>query len=76
MPIVSSTAVFTFSRVPDLAQRIERAMSDAVRSCGQQGIRDPAIIRQKMLEARDSVKEQIEERDDLAVTGHGRPKKP
>lgn len=76
MPHVSATAVFTYSRVSDLAKRIEQAMAAAAQAAMLEGISDQNVIRSRMLAARASIKDGIEERDDLAVSGKGRPKKP
>lgn len=40
----------------DRARLVERAMSDAVLESSAEGITDPKIVRQRMLEARDRIR--------------------
>lgn len=45
------------TELPDNASKvIEQAMSGAVTACMEEGISDPVVIRERMLEARASVK--------------------
>ncbi len=46
------------SRHGNLGKRIEKAMSDAVRDAMDQGIHDPVVIRERMMQARQAVKDE------------------
>lgn len=55
MPIVEAVAISASTLKPErkaLCRLIEKAMSDAVLECSAEGIRDPMIIKTRMLEAR------------------------
>lgn len=62
--IVEAVGVSANAKLPrdrTLSQRIEAAMSQAVRDCYAEGITDPAVIRERMLAAREAAKERPRE---------------
>lgn len=56
MAVVEATAAFAASKNRDLAARIEMAMSAAALEARSDGVTDPNEVRQRMLEARDRIK--------------------
>jgi hypothetical protein len=60
MPIVGSVGTAVGSRAgKKIARRIERAMSNAAAECQAEGIADPDVVRDRMLAARQAVKDQL-----------------
>lgn len=44
-----------------LAKRVEQAMTEAIRDAYAQGITDPVVIRERMMAAREAVKQETKE---------------
>lgn len=58
------------ARVSNAAKRIEEAMANAVSWCYGEGITDPELVREKMMQARENVERDLAQE---AVTPQGNP---
>lgn len=55
MPVVTAVFVAAHASDPAEAERIESVMHEACRAAQAEGISDPAVIKQRMLAARDAL---------------------